>query len=203
MITKINMSTDQIPETPIELTLEQQAAYDKIVNGTNILLTGVAGSGKSTIIKKFKHEYSHLRKIATTSTTGISALLIGGRTVHSFAGIGLGQGDTQNLYSKVAKNHNAVKSWRNVEILIIDEISMLSPILFDKLEFIARKIRLNEKPFGGIQLLLCGDFCQLPCVDSELFCFQSEKWSECIFPEDMVYLTQVIRQNNVGSDWER
>lgn len=84
------------------------------------------------------------------------------------------------------------KRWTDLDILIIDEVSMLTPVLFDKLEEIARTLRRNNKPFGGIQLILTGDFCQLPCIEGEEFCFQSNTWDKCV--KDVVYLTEIIRQ---------
>ena len=99
-----------------------------------------------------------------TSTTGTSALHIHGTTLHSWAGIGLGKGSVGSIVTKIKKKRYLKDRWMQVEILIIDEISMMSPVLFDKLEKVARMVRRSTERFGGIQLIITGDFLQLPCV---------------------------------------
>lgn len=149
-------------------------------------------------IKLFIKVYKQNKIMGVTSTTGISALLFGGVTLHSFLGIGLGQGSVESIVSKLYKRPHLRKRWCETEVLIIDEISMLSPALFDKLENVARRIRHNEEPFGGIQLILSGDFLQLPCVNSDDFCFESESWGRCV--DQTVYLTEIMRQKEL--DWQ-
>lgn len=179
----------------IRLTLGQIKAYSIMKSCENLFLTGMGGTGKSELIKHFNREYRFKRNIAITSTTGTSALLIGGYTLHSFLGIGLGQGSVSALVSKISKNNWLMKRWNTLDTLVIDEVSMLSPDLFDKLEEIARIVRTCDEPFGGIQLILTGDFLQLPCVDSNNFCFHSDSWSKCI--KKIVYLTEIIRQESL------
>ena len=145
-------------------------------------------------IKLFIKVYKQNKIMGITSTTGISALLFGGVTIHSFLGIGLGQGSVESIVGKLYKKPYLRKRWCELEVLIVDEISMLSPDLFDKLENIARRIRHNEKPFGGIQLILAGDFLQLPCINSDDFCFESNSWKKCI--EQTVYLNEIMRQKD-------
>ena len=157
MSLKNNIQTHDI--THNSLSEKQKNAYTLIINGKNIFLTGVGGTGKSAIINLFNKEYNHSRTIGITSTTGTSAILIGGSTIHSFLGIGLGKGDVEFLYMTVKNRSNILKRWIELDTLIIDEISMLHPDLFDKLENLARVIRKNDNPFGGIQLILTGDFC--------------------------------------------
>ena len=135
------------------------------------------------------------KNIAVTSTTGTSALLINGTTIHSFLGIGLGKASVDILYLNIIKKPYIAKRWRDLNVLIIDEISMLDPELFDKLEQLARSIRKNNLHFGGIQLILSGDFLQLPNVsDPDSFCFEAKSWSKCI--DIVVYLTEIFRQND-------
>lgn len=81
--------------------------------------------------------------------------------MHSFSGIGLGQGSAEQIVARIFKNRSACARWHEAKVLIIDEISMLSGELFEKLEEAARKIRKNNTPFGGIQLIACGDFFQV------------------------------------------
>ena len=148
----------------------------------------------TALIKMFIEVYRQNKIIGVTSTTGISALLFGGTTLHSFLGIGLGKASVEDLVSKIFKRSYLMKRWCELETLIIDEISMLSPLLFDKLEEIARTVRHNERPFGGIQLILSGDFCQLPCIGSDQFCFESKNWNKCI--DKTIYLTEIMRQTD-------
>jgi ATP-dependent DNA helicase PIF1 len=170
---------------------EQEYAYSDIISGKNVFITGGGGVGKSYLIKFFYDKYKSGTFI--TSTTGISALNIGGQTIHSLLGIGLGNETVENLVKKI-KRSKKVKLWREIKTLIIDEISMLDPVLFDKLEEMARIVRKNETPFGGIQLVITGDFCQLPCVNSDKFCFEAVSWDRCI--EKTHYLKQIVRQSD-------
>lgn len=149
----------------------------------------------TALIKMFIKVYKQNKIMGVTSTTGISAILFGGVTLHSFLGIGLGQGSVESIVSKLYKRPHIRKRWCDLEILIIDEISMLSPDLFDKLENVARRLRRNEQPFGGIQLILSGDFCQLPCINSDDFCFESKSWEKCV--DHTVYLTDIMRQSDI------
>ena len=101
-----------------------------------------------------------------TASTRIATVNVGGNTIHSFAGIGTGSKSTHELFAAVSANDVARERWARCRILVIDEISMVSAELFDKLEFVARGVRGSCQPFGGIQLLLCGDFFQLKPVKS-------------------------------------
>lgn len=187
-------STNMCNLTSDFLSKKQRYAYDCILSGKNILITGPAGTGKTSAIKLFYQQYKAMRKIGITSTTGISAVLIGGSTLHSFLGIGLGKDKLDTLYMNIMNNPRNLKKWRELQILIIDEVSMLSPDLFDKLEHLARLLRKNDRPFGGIQLVLTGDFLQLPCVASEQFCFEAESWNSCV--QEIIYLTEIFRQDD-------
>jgi ATP-dependent DNA helicase PIF1 len=194
--------------TAISLTKDQQKAFNLMVEGKNVFLTGPGGCGKSTVINLFKNEYQYKRKIAITSTTGISAILIGGTTLHSYCGIGLGTSSVNELVEKIYKNTKVKRRILEVDTLVIDEVSMLSPDLFDKIETIFTIIRstcksksffnssIDNKPFGGVQLILSGDFLQLPVVNSEKFCFQSEKWETCI--DTTIDLTDILRQTDTN-----
>ena len=178
----------------IRLNEKQKIAYSLMARGENIFITGAAGVGKSFLIKLFKKTYNSSRIIAVTSLTGVSAILINGTTLHSYLGIGLGTGSIGALSTKILKKQYLRKRWLQLDCLIIDEISMLDPNLFDKLEKIARRVRRIDKPFGGIQLVLCGDFAQLPVVGKTDFCFESESWETCV--HNTVYLTEVVRQDD-------
>jgi ATP-dependent DNA helicase PIF1 len=177
----------------IKLRKKQNTAYNLMSLGKSVFLTGAGGTGKSSVIKMFV-KMNKRKVIGLTSTTGTSALLIGGVTLHSFTGIGLGKGSVNSITTNIFKRSYIRKRWNDLEVLIIDEVSMLSPDLFDKLEEIARIVRHSELPFGGIQLILSGDFCQLPCIDSNDFCFEAKCWDKCV--DETIYLTEIIRQSD-------
>lgn len=186
------MSIDQLNE-------KQKLAWSLVQENKNIFLTGQAGTGKSFLIKKIVESIPKFKKTIITSMTGISAILINGVTLHSYLGIGLGQDKIEVLLDKILKNKWISKKWLSINTLIIDEVSMLSPELFDKLEEMARIIRSNDLPFGGIQILLSGDFFQLPCPeksdDTKKFCFQAESWNRVI-ENNIINLTEIIRQQD-------
>ena len=173
----------------------QKKALKLMVKGKNVFITGPGGVGKSAIIKIFRKIARPYKNVVVTSTTGTSAIQLQGTTLHSYLGIGFGRSSVESMTEKIMGWGWLKKRWRELECLIIDEISMLSPELFDKLETVAQLVRGNDLPFGGIQLILSGDFLQLPCVGIDEFCFQSKSWKKCI--KDIIYLDEIIRQDDV------
>jgi len=182
-------------ETKLNLTEKQKSALSAMIKGENVFITGPGGVGKSEIIKQFRKLQTNNVKIGITSTTGISAISIGGTTLHSFLGIGLGKSSYEKMLEEAQKGKKKAK-WMTLEILIIDEISMLDPALFDKLERIARGVRDNPLPFGGIQIIASGDFCQLPCVETDNFCYEAKSWDNVFPKSNIFYLTEIIRQSD-------
>jgi ATP-dependent DNA helicase PIF1 len=177
-------------------TRGQEDAVRCVESGKNTLLIGPGGVGKSAVVHYLRERLAN-RNVAYCSTTGVSALLLGGQTLHSCLGIGLGNGTVQTLYKKLFTNKPAMLRWQKMEILVIDEISMLTGQLFDKLEQLACLIRKTSifEPFGGIQLVLLGDFLQLPPVnENEKFVFESDTWHKCEF--ETVYLDEIVRQKD-------
>jgi ATP-dependent DNA helicase PIF1 len=181
----------------IELSEKQKKVLDSVISGKSVFFTGAAGTGKSLllnyIINRLKSIYSST-DIGITASTGIAAINIGGCTLHSFLGLGLARENMDILKNKISKNNGAKNRWRNAKILIIDEISMIDPDFFDKVEEIARFIRKNNKPFGGIQVIATGDFYQLPPVNGDKLCFESKSW-DLIFDEK-IELTEIYRQSD-------
>lgn len=185
----------------IKFNKKQQEAYDKIIAGKSVLLSGPGGVGKSLIIKKIKIdlEKKYFKNVAITSTTGISANLIGGITLYSYLGIKLGTGSYKKLLDMISERPMILARWRNVQTIIIDEASMLPVKLFEKLEHLARTIRNNELPFGNIQIVVVADFLQLPVVrvntpDDDKLLFESPVWKKCI--SETIYLNQIMRQTD-------
>ena len=158
------------------LNEEQTTAFKEVQKGTSIFLTGNAGSGKSFLLSAIIDWANENKKnIGVTSSTGISAINLKGRTVHSYLGIGLAKTTPYNLFTKARKNSLLKKKLSELQILIIDEISMISAELLDKISEYLILMRKNNKPFGELQLVLCGDMCQLPPVGGE-YCFKSNVW---------------------------
>ena len=118
----------------MNLSREQQISFDKYVQGHNIFITGPGGSGKSALIKMInQHAYSQFKNIQVTALTGCAAVLLNSKakTLHSWAGIGLGNGTIEQLVMKIKKSKFAKVVWKNTDILIVDEVSMLSLKLFN------------------------------------------------------------------------
>ena len=103
-------------------------------------------------------------KVAVTAPTGIAATNVSGVTIHSWAGVGLAKGRPQTIIDKVLKSSVACARWRQAVVLVVDEVSMLDSELFDILEATGRAVRGGQRPFGGLQIVTCGDFYQLPPV---------------------------------------
>ena len=169
----------------------------------SVFFTGSAGTGKSVLLREIIKELhrKHAKRpdsVAVTASTGIAACNIGGVTIHSFAGIGLGKETVAQLVNKIRKNRKAAARWARTQVLIIDEISMVDPALLDKLEEIARLMRKKpDRPFGGIQLVITGDFFQLPPVNpggNVTFAFDAQCWNKVV--QHKVNLTQVFRQKD-------
>jgi ATP-dependent DNA helicase PIF1 len=172
---------------------EQRQALEAVQDGKSIFLTGSAGSGKSyTLHEIIKWAHAKNSKIGITATTGSSALLIRGRTIHSYLGIGLAAKSAKMLASLVIdRNSKVLHKLRKLEILIIDEISLMDDELFDKISEFLSIIRNNSAPFGGIQLVLTGDFCQ-NCPIHGTYCFKSKTWLELDIQN--IYLSKLMRQ---------
>lgn len=169
-----------------------QDFYDAIDENRNIFLTGVAGSGKSYLISQMMRRDSlslKSKKIYITSTTGVSAVSIGGRTIHSFSGIGICK-TKDHAYNTTKSKPSAVAMIKSCDILVIDEISMAGCNLLENLDHVFKKVRKSKKVFGGIQVIFTGDFLQLPPVDDQ-FAFQSPVWKELNLT--IIHLKKVYR----------
>ena len=185
------------------LSLAQKQVVYGLEDGDNIFVSGPAGVGKSYLLSYIKKNYADYG-LAMTASTGIAAVNIGGQTLHSWAGIGLGNLPADEIIANLMspKMTRIRKRIRAAKILAIDEISMVSAKLFDLLDEVFCAVRKNERFFGGLQLLVFGDFLQLPPVLSndhereseEIFAFQSLAWQRGNFKN--VILDQVFRQKD-------
>ena len=196
-------STLDQTKSQIKLSEEQQIVFDKYIQGENIFMTGPGGTGKSSLIKYIVEDSKKRKKrIDVCALTGCAAVLLecNAKTIHSWAGIGLAKNSVTNVVNKVLNSNYKQKNWLTAQILIIDEVSMMSLKLFEILDKIGKKCRKNEKPFGGIQVIFSGDFLQLPPVgnegdmDSYKFCFESKLWKET-FP-NQIELKKIFRQKD-------
>ena len=190
----------------IELSKEQEYAYYKFMNGENLFITGPGGTGKTRLIKKLvEHANKNEKNVSVCAMTGCAAILLNcnARTLHSWSGIKLAKGTKQSIINSVLKNKRIVKIWKKVEILILDEVSMLSKKVFEIIEEIARCTRLSSLPFGGIQVIFTGDFYQLPPVGSdgepetEQFCFESPRWNDVFTQNNHIQLETIFRQTDL------
>ena len=145
----------------------QSTALSILKTGENVFLTGAPGAGKTYVLNQYIDFLNeHEVEAAVTAYTGIAASHINGRTLHSWAGLTRGpmHEDAQEI-DRVRANEYLTDRIRRARVLIIDEISMLHPAQFDRVDLICRTARNNHAPFGGLQLICCGDFFQIPPVN--------------------------------------
>ena len=193
---------NQLSPDGIKLTDEQEKVVNLVVkDNLNVFYTGSAGTGKSVVLKTLIHKLrAKFGKdgVAICASTGLASCNIGGTTIHKFSGFGIGNRSIEQLYSMVNKNPISMKRWRAAKVIIIDEVSMIEGDYLDKLEAIARRVRNNNNPFGGIQVVFTGDFFQLPPVTkngmAKKFCFESSAWKRAI--QKTILLNKVFRQKD-------
>jgi len=197
---------DTEAKSSIKIVSHQKEAFDKYIAGENIFITGPGGAGKTYTIKEIvNHAIANGKEYRVCALTGCAAVLLmcGAITLHAFAGIGLANGKIEEVVDKVLKNRHKRPNWNKTDILIVDEVSMLSLKIFKILDLIARKIKKKPNvPFGGIQLIFSGDFYQLPPVgdkddpESMQFCFETPLWNETFKPENQIQFKTIYRQTD-------
>jgi len=211
-----------------ELSQEQEFVINKCLSGENLFITSSAGCGKSLLIKILKNIYLptnleknksvenlknilkkydnvEFKKLQVCAMTGVASILLecNAKTIHSWSGIGISNGTKEEILKKVKKSSYYKKNWCDIEILIIDEVSMMSQHMFEVLDYIGQNIRRNNKPFGGIQIIMFGDCFQLPpvCKDphdkpKKNFCFESPLWFDTFPIENNIELVKIFRQTD-------
>jgi ATP-dependent DNA helicase PIF1 len=189
-----------------KLNIQQQTIIEKYLKGENLFITGAGGSGKTFLIKLIVEDAIKKQKpYKVCALTGCAAILLecGATTLHSFAGIGLATGPVNQVVERVVKNKYRKANWKNTELLIIDEVSMLSLKVFIILDLIAKRVKQKRTtPFGGIQIIFSGDFYQLPPVgnendpDSFKFCFETPLWDELFPKKNQIMLQTIFRQTD-------
>lgn len=178
--------------------MNQGLALEIMLSGESVLLTGPAGAGKTFVLNQFirlsKAEGKH---VSVTATTGLAATHLGGTTIHSWAGIGVMDSLPQGFADHVAKGRREIIE--KTDVLIIDEISMLHDYRLDMVDEACRLVRRKDEPFGGIQVIMSGDFFQLPPINrgdgrAGGFVVHSEVWKE--LDPTVCYLEEQHRQDD-------
>jgi ATP-dependent exoDNAse (exonuclease V) alpha subunit len=191
----LNDMVNSIEETH-DLNDEQLLCYNLAKSKKNLLITGSAGCGKSTVLKAIINYYKRNNiNIGITASTGIAATLINGITLHSYLKIGINNKPVDELYNDLVnrKNKKDYNKLLKLEVLIIDEISMIDNVLFSKIAAYLSLIKQIKKPFGNVQIILCGDFFQLAPINND-YCFTSKIWSKLKI--NIVELKMQMRQLN-------
>lgn len=198
--------------------MTQAEALDILKMGDNVFLTGAAGSGKTYVLNKY---ISYLKEqnvpMGITASTGIAATHMGGVTIHSWSGLGIKDNLSERDIDELEERQYLWNRFKEAQVLIIDEISMLHHFRLDLVEKIIRSFKRNSLPFGGMQIVLCGDFFQLPPVSRTgevpaRFAYHSKIWENlnlkvCYLEEqhrqsDLVYLSilNAIRDGEVDEE---
>jgi len=191
--------------------MNQTQALNILKTGANVFLTGEPGSGKTYTINQYvEYLHSHGIEPAITASTGIAATHIGGMTIHSWSGIGIKNSLNKAELHAISTNNYVVKRVGPAKVLIIDEISMLNPHTLEMIDAICRQVKKNNQSFGGMQVVLVGDFFQLPPVNKRVvndfsqdemfrekpvrFAYETPIWAEAEFVT--CYLTEQYRQDD-------
>ena len=202
-----NKSVSAATTSRYTLSVEQRCALQQFEDGESLFVTGEGGTGKTLLIRHLVESAKrHYRKIQVCAMTGCAALLLecNARTIHSWSGIKLAKGTVDETVEGVLYNHAARNAWRTTDVLVIDEVSMMSARIFDLLNTIGKRVRQSNRPFGGMQVVLVGDFFQLPPVSKkdevmegdDKFCFESSNWFETFPMDSHIVLNTIFRQKD-------
>lgn len=179
--------------------MKQSTALNILKSGQNVFITGSAGTGKTYLLNQFIDYLKH-RKIypSIVASTGIAASHLGGQTLHAFFGLGIRDSVDEYFIDSLLEKKYLVERFSQLDILIIDEVSMISPQIFTSMDEILQAFKSNTLPFGGIQVVISGDFFQLPPVSRERkekrFAWQSPSWKALELKT--CYLSEKYRQDD-------
>lgn len=180
--------------------MNQKEAFEILKRGHNVFITGAAGSGKTFLLNRYI-EYLKRNKIETavTASTGVAATHIGGMTIHSWTGLGVRDKLDERALKDLKERYYLRSRYKKTEVLVIDEISMLHHYRLDLVDRIFKEFKQTDLPFGGIQVVLCGDFFQLPPVARvgeplARFAYHSLAWQQLDLR--ICYLDEQHRQND-------
>ncbi len=185
------------------LNTDQRKALEAALQGKNFFLTGSGGTGKSFVLAKIREDLELSgKKVAVTALTGCAALLLGqkAKTLHSWAAIGLGRESANVHIANIRKSMKALRRWLSTDVLIVDEVSMMTIELLEKLNKIAQEVRRSLRPMGGLQVIFVGDFFQLPPVmkvetkGEKEFVFESDEWKKIV--PLTIELKEIMRQRD-------
>jgi ATP-dependent DNA helicase PIF1 len=187
--------------------MTQETALEILKLGENVYLTGTAGSGKTFVLSNY---ISYLKEehisVGITASTGVAATHINGITLNSWAGVGIKRNLTEADLEELLKRSYLKKRILKTQILVIDEISMLPYYTLDAVDMLCRRIRQDDRPFGGIQVVFCGDFFQLPPVTTHMndivpenkfgfaFVYKAKVWERLNL--QVCYLDREVRQKD-------
>lgn len=210
---EISDSKKEVEEVVIktEWSPEQAKVLELALQGRNLFVTGGGGVGKSFVIRELIRLFIETkRNFCVTGSTGAAAVILDGVTLHSLLGVGLATGPIHALVTSILRNPINASRWGKMQTLIVDEISMMDPFFFDRCDKISRVVRdRSDEPFGGIQIILVGDFYQLPAINKNRdrngtppaiddgildFCFELPLWQALNM--ETIHLTQVFRQSD-------
>lgn len=195
--------------------MKQSQALRVMMSGQSVFLTGAPGSGKTFVLNQFiKLAKAAKKRVAVTASTGIAATHIGGTTIHSWSGLGIRDSISERDEKWLKENDRLLKRYNNIDVLIIDEVSMIHGARLDMVNQVCKWLRESDEPFGGIQVILTGDLFQLPPIsrgDTTIdFVHLSKTWAElqpksCYLSEQhrqeadpLLDLLEAMRSNDVG-----
>ncbi len=183
-----------LKQKELKLSPCQQKALSILEGEENVFLTGEAGTGKSYLLNKFLNGKS-IKRYPIVASTGSAAILVGGRTFHSFFGLGILEGGAENTIVRAVKNKKLMQRLFNADCVVIDEVSMLSGTVLETAERIAQEARGLDQPWGGLRIIAVGDFAQLPPIsiniENKEWAFLHNVWQESNFTS--IQLKTVVR----------
>jgi len=179
--------------------MKQNTALDILKAGKNVFITGSAGTGKTYLLNLYT-QYLKERRVYPTivAPTGIAASHLGGQTIHSFFSLGIRDSIDEGYVDFLLDKKYLKTRFSKLKLLIIDEVSMISPEIFSSMDLILRGFKGTDAPFGGVQVVISGDFFQLPPVSKvpkeKRFAWQSPAWKALDL--HTCYLEEKFRQDD-------